>query len=197
MQNFLKDFLYPQPIEGVTINTVFISPKFTLFLYIIIFLSLILITIYLLKKRYVIKSSIRKSLVLSFLIASLLYLVYSEFIWYNWFINDWKSLKGLSMEEKLLQIEGLFYDFTSKTEKLIPQGAFYTIYSTDGYFPYRMEYFLLPRKKNPEAEYIIIISDNKSLFDMTTGRLLREDKTISNLELYFFYSNDAYILRKR
>lgn len=197
MKSFLQEFLGIQPISGITINTIFTSTYFTFFLYVIFLISAILITIFTVKKRGALTGSFKKSIILSLLIVSLLYLLHSESVWYNWFINDWKALHGLDKDTKLFRLEGPLYDFALRLKKLIPEDFCYTIYSTDIYFPYRLEYFMLPLKKGAECEYIVVIADEKSLFDPFTGVFSREDKIITNLEPYFFYSEDAYVIRKK
>jgi len=198
MTEYLQDIFYVQPIFGVTINTVRTPSAFIIAVYCVIFLSLLIaLYIYLFRKKIGFANSLRNSCIAALLAGSFMWAIYGEVVWFNWLKENYRNFKGLSTEEKLLKMEYPLYDFASRLKKFIPEDSPYTIYSSDEYYSKRLEYFLLPRKEKDPSEFIIVIVDKESVFDPFKGVLKRGDKVITGLEPFFYYAEDAYMVRRR
>lgn len=190
--------LLNHPITHITINTVPIPVYFSLMIYIIFLLSsTILILLFVFFKGYKLLYSIKQAILLSLLISSIAYLVYSEPIWYNWVITDWEAYGGLDTKEKLHKMDYPLYDFALKIKELIPANSNLIIFSSDDYFQIRLEYFLLPFKKKEPPDFIISVVDKESLFDASTGLFKREEKTFTDMEPFFIYAEHAWVLRRK
>lgn len=198
MIEYLKNIFYVQPIFGVTINTVSTPPAIITLVYFVLFLSLLIaLYIYLFKKKISFPDGLRKSCIVALLSGSIMWAIYGEIVWFSWLKENYKNFKGLTTEEKLLKMEYPLYDFASRLKKLIPESSPYTIYSSEEYYSKRLEYFLLPRKVKDPAEFIVVIVDKESVFDPFTRVLKRGDRVITDLEPFFYYADDAYMVRRR
>lgn len=183
-------------IMGITINTVPISPYFREFLYsLTVAVFLVSIIILIIKKREII-IPVRKAIIITFFISGILYAVYGEICWLRWLIEDWHRFSERTTEEKLLSLEGPIYSFSRAVKDIISDED-YDINMQADYFSLRTQYFLLPSKKRENARFFVILADSGTHFDPSTGILTADGRTIENLELFYQFAPDAYILRRR
>jgi hypothetical protein len=198
MADYLQELFSIQPIIGITINTVPTSIHLAFIVYGVFFLSLLIsLYIYFFRKKITFINALRRSFIVALISGSIIWWINGEVIWFSWLKDHWKHFKGLNTEEKLLTMEYPLYDFALRLKKLIPEDSPYTIYSSDEYYSKRLEYFLLPRKEKDPSEFIIVIVDKESVFDPFKGVLKRGDKVITGLEPFFYYAEDAYMVRRR
>jgi hypothetical protein len=191
----LQQIFDTPPIMGVTINTVFLHPIARTFLYVFMALALVTATVALLIRKKRFPEALIKASIISFFVSGIVYAAYADIGWSSWLKEDYHAFSGLGTEEKLLRMEGGFYDFIRKARTVLPDT--YQIYSTEGAFPWRAEYFLLPKRKKAHAEFIVVIADARSRYDPVKHQLVRDDEKIENVDLALPYAQNAYILRRR
>ena len=184
----------PPPIVGITINTVFMPPAFRDLLYLVIGLSLACGMVMFLK-QHPFSSALKRSVVIAFFISGLLYSVRADYGWSTWVSQDLNRLSGLSTGEKLLKLEGPWYDFIRRANDVIPGE--YMIYSSNQYFSQRAEYFLLPKRKRTDADTLVILADNQTSFDTKTRVLIRGEVRYENAVPLLLYHPSAFVVRKR
>jgi len=191
----LQQIFTPPPIMGVTINTVLLHPVVKTFIFILIALVLIIGTIVFITRKYSFVNALRKAAVLAFFISGLAYAIHADVGWTQWLIKDSHVYGGLDTEGKLLRMEGGHYDFIRRARNILPDT--YQIYSSDVAFLWRSEYFLLPKRKKENAQFIIVIADKSSRYDPAKHLYTRDTITIDGVDMVLPYANDAYILRRR
>jgi len=195
MELSFQQIFATQPIMGVTINTVFLSPSFRQLVYILIGLIVVLGMTVLLMRGAPFAAALKKAIMVALFTSGIVYAVHADIGWSAWLANDARTYAGLRTEDKLLKMEGGLYDFARRARDIIRDD--YMVFSTDDYLPHRMEYFLLPLRKRTQAQYIIVIVDRQAEYDQTKGIFTRGDIVISDVELLFSYANDVYILKRR
>lgn len=190
-----SELFQTQPIMGVTINTVFLSPSFRQFVYILIALVLAVSAFVLLAQKNRFSDALKKALIISFFVSGVAYAVQADIGWATWLSADLRSFGGLKTDEKLLRLEGPYYDFVRSARSIIKDD--YMLFSSDGYMSLRAEYFLLPMRKRDQARYIIVLGDREARFDQAKGIFIRGDVKISSVEPVLIYARDAYILKRK
>lgn len=186
----------PPPIDSTTINTIALHPAIRMIIYMLIALVCVTGFIVLLAKKYPISEAISKAAVAAFFISGLTYAIRADIGWTTWLIYDFKIYGGLETEDKLLQMEGKsLHDFIDNSKNILPNT--YQIYSTSSGLKSRIEYSLLPKRKEANAEFIVVNEDKLSHFDPVKHLFTRGDETIQDVDMVFFYDDDAYILRRK
>jgi hypothetical protein len=180
---------------GVTINTVALHPVVKSFIVFLIALVLILGTFVFIARKYRFVNAFRKAVVLAFFISGLAYALHADVGWTIWLTRDLKVYGGLGTEEKLLRMEGGLYDFARRARSILPET--YQIYSTDVGFQWRMEYFLLPKRKKENAQFIVVIADEPSRYDPAKHQFTRDKVVIEGVDMVSNFASNAYILRRR
>ena len=180
---------------GVTINTVNLSPAFREVLYILMAVLFVLLTIVFTTNKQKPLSALKRSFVSVFFIAGMLYALHADLGWSTWLATDIRTFAGLTTDEKLLKLEGGLYDFVRKARTVVKDD--YQIFSTDSYFAFRSEYFLLPLRKRDNAPYLIVLADDTAHYDQKTRTFTRGDIKVHNVDILLAYAPNAYILVKR
>jgi hypothetical protein len=191
--DFQHIFLTP-PIEGSTINFVFLSPEFRIIEYSLIAFILVASTLYSLIKKNSFLDAFGKAVIVAFFTSGLLYAIHADIGWAKWLMTDVKNYQGLSTEQKLEKLDGNLYKFTLQAKKII--HADYQIYTSDEYLYYRTQYYLLPLVRHEQAPYIIVIADNQANFYPGKSLFTRGETTITNVEQVFVFAKNAYILKR-
>ncbi len=193
MTEALADILLPQPIMGVTINTVFVHPTVRIILYAAIIVSFIAGFLLFLRRSPSVGRALRKAVILSFFISSLLAAVYADIGWSVWVSQDYEELSGLSVDGKLMRTEGQLHDFTRRAGAVIQDS--YQIYAPDVYLSWRSQYDLLPLRKRDDARYIVVINDPAAQYDPVNRIFLHGDKRFPNMDLVLNYAPQVYVLK--
>lgn len=184
----------PPPISGLTINMVAMSPAFRNLLYLVIGLSLAA-SLVLFLMRHPFASALKRSVAITFFIAGLLYSFHADYGWSVWVSQDRDQFGGLTTEEKLLKLEGRWYEFIRRAGEVIPDE--YMIYSSNQYLSQRGEYFLLPKRKRAQANTLIILNDSQVTFDQKKRVLVRGTMRYENVEPLLMYHPAAFVVRKQ
>ncbi len=152
------------------------------------------------RKKVGLKHAIRKGIVVSFCSAAIIYGLLSEIIWVRWLVVDVAAFQYLNNETKPVGVEGDLYQFVLECKAHLA-GKDYLLLSNPGkedtferYFRDKIEYYLLPSRKKTDAEYIVVLFDNRVWFDQKTGYLYGNSK-MPKVTLVYRYSPDAYLLR--
>lgn len=183
-----------QPITGVTINTVALSPSFIFLLYILIAVVLIIATAVFLRKKFPLLAALGKAFIVVFFFVGIVYAVHADIGWSGWFANDLHVYSGLGTDQKLLKMEDGIYAFAVDARKMIPRD--YMLFSTNEYAKLRLEYFLLPLRKREQSEFIIVLLDPEARYDAVTATLTRGDVKVEPVKPVFMPASNAYILRR-
>jgi len=194
MESNLPDFLAAPPISGITINNVWMTPDVRTWLYIAMAGVLAAGIMLFLAKRHSFTSAFRKSVLLVFFITGILAAVRADIGWSEWIVRDQGTYGGLTTDQKLLRMEGGLYDFVQRARTVVTGD--YSLYSSDSYLPLRCEYFLLPLRKRENAPIIIVLVDNQAQYDQKRRVFTRGATVITNVDLLFTYSPQAYILKR-
>ncbi len=190
----LQDIFTIQPISGVTINTVSLSPSFIFFIY--MFMAVILVfsaAVFLMKKSSIVPA-LNKAFIITFFSAGIIYAVHADIGWSRWLINDAQTYGGLGTDDKLLKMEGVIYAFALEARKIIPRD--YMLFSANAYAGLREEYFLLPLRKREQSDYIVVLADPEAHYDEATRTFSRGAVKISPVEPVFIPANNIYILKR-
>jgi hypothetical protein len=191
----LQDIFVVQPIIGVTINSVFLSPQFRAILYFLIAaIGLSSFYLFFLTMHRGI-AAVRRSIFVTFISVGIVSALYADFGWANWFVRDAQTFPGLSTDEKIVRLEGGFADFAIAAKKVL--GSDYELYSSNSYMALRSEYFLLPARKRDSATDIIVLADDQARYDPATHTFTHGTMTVSDVEPLLVYAQNAYVLRKR
>ncbi len=189
-----QNLFFTPPIDGVTINTVPLSPSFTSLLYILVAFVFIFGIIIFLTRKYHLPAAIKKAAVISFFSAGIVYTVHADFGWSTWITNDRRDFAGLTTEEKLSRMDRGLYDFTVSARKVIDDD--YMLFSSDGYQSLRAEYFLLPLRKRDQAKYIVVLTDSETSYDPAARIFTSRDVRIGRVEPVLGLARNAYILKR-
>lgn len=190
----IQDLLAAPPIMGVTINTVMLPPSFSSLLYYCIAGVFLGGTILFVLNKYPIYDALKKAAIASLLASGILSAIQSDYVWSTWLTTDARAFSGLSTNDKLVRLEGGMVDFARVARERL--GGDYMLYSSQDYLALRLEYFLLPKRKRQEAQYIVVIADEQSNYDQTTKTFSRGDTTIRPVEPLLVYARNAYILKR-
>jgi hypothetical protein len=188
------------PITGVTILSVFLSPEFRFIVYFIIVITLVLGTLFFVKK-YPLTDAIKKGIIAAFFTSALVYAIYADIGWTKWLVTDVKNYWGLSTEDKLRKMYDGMYEFSMQAKKVINDD--YKIYSSYLQEPRLVQYFLLPlnRRANElymreKASYIVVIKDTEARYDPILRIFTQGETIINNVDLVLMFAQDAYILKR-
>jgi hypothetical protein len=185
----------PQPITGVTINTVLLHPVMRTFILILSALALFIAMVAFMIRNNPFVSSIKNAFVITFFVSGLAYTLHADIGWTAWLSHDIKNYAGLGIDEKLSRMEGGYYNIIRMMQNYIDDD--YQLYCTNEYIGLRTEYFLLPKRKREQARYIIVLADGEARYDQENRTFTRRDITISPVESVFNYAPDAYVLKKK
>jgi len=191
----LQDIFATRPIDRGTINGVYISPSFILFMYILISVILIFAAAVFLIKKASFVSSLKKAFIVAFFSAGVVYAVYADIGWSRWLMSDARTYAGLSTDEKLLKMDDAIYAFALIARKTIPCD--YMLFSANDYVRLREEYLLLPLRKRAQSDYIVVLADPESHYDKATLTFSRGSVKISPVELLIMPASYAYILKRK
>lgn len=191
----LQDIFTIQPISGITINTVILSPSFIILIYVFMAVILIFSTAFFLMKKTGIVSALNKAFIVTFFSAGLIYAVHADIGWSGWLMNDARTYGGLGMDQKLLKMEGVIYAFALDARKRIPRD--YMLFSENEYARLREEYFLLPLRKREKSDYIVVLADPEASYDEVTHTFSRGVLKISPVEPVFMPASNVYILKRK
>ena len=182
-----------EPIKGVTINDVYLSPEFKIVLYGFMTAILFAVTFYFLRKKSSFSEAFKKAVIAAFFASGLLYALHADIGWTQWCVSDIKKNWGLSTEEKLRNMDDGLYEFQLEAKKII--HADYQLFSSDNHVGARLQYYLLPLHKRDNARYIIVIADKDAHLDQS-NHILRRGQRIYNVEPVLQFAQDAYILKR-
>lgn len=185
----------PLPIMGVTINTVPLHPAVKIFIYLLIAVVLVVGTAILIARKNNLKNAVEKSVVIAFFISGLAYAFHADIGWTQWLAADFRSYGGLETEQKMLRMNGGLYDFARRAEQILPDT--FQIYSPDTALLWRSEYFLLPKRKREQAQFILVVGDKGARYDPVKREFSRNDAKIENVDMVLPYAQDAYILKRK
>lgn len=194
------DWFAPDTIIGNTINGwIYFNPVLVVAIYLTI-VTLFLILIYRWRNKKSLKHAIRMGVVVSFCSVAIIYGLFSEIIWFRWLVTDIKTFHHLKGEAKLFGVEREIYRFIIECKNQLA-GRDYSLLSNPGkediierYFRDKMEYYLLPSRKKTNAEYIVVLFDNRVWFDQNTGHLYGNSK-MPKVKLLYMYNSAAYLLK--
>jgi hypothetical protein len=188
------------PITGITILSVFLSPEFRSIVYFIIVITLVLGTLFFVKK-YPLTEAVKKGIITAFFTSALVYAIYADIGWTRWLVTDVKNYRGLSTEDKLRKMYDGTYEFSMQAKKAINDD--YKIYSSYFQEPRLVEYFLLPLNKRAnepymreKASYIVVIKDTEARYDPVLRTFTQGETIIDNVDLVLMFAQDAYILKR-
>jgi len=180
---------------GVTINTVMLNPAMRPVLYATIVIACITGLLFFLHAQNRFLQALKKSLLVSFFASGLLYAVHADIGWTTWIIRDIRAFAGRTTDEKLLNMEGRYYDFVRLSKKYLPDT--YMLYSSNSYLALRSEYFFLPARKRENADVIVVLADNEARYDSAQRTLTRGTVRYTNVEPLLLYLPDAYVVKKQ
>jgi hypothetical protein len=183
------------PLTSTSINTVGLTPAFTLFLYILTAVILIVALAFHLMKQSRPLAAVYKASIISFFSVGIIYAVHADIGWSRWISLDMQAFGGFSTEEKLSVLEDGVWDFARTARSLIPHD--YVLYSSDKNIALRTEYFLLPLRKRELSDYIIVLFDEASHFDSSTKTFTRGDVKIGPVAPVLIIAPDTYILKRQ
>jgi hypothetical protein len=190
----LQHIFMTPPIEGVTINSVFLSAEFRIIEYCLIAIILIFGTIYFSTKKFLLPDAFKKAIFTAFFASGLLYAIHADIGWATWLVTDVKNYWGLSTEQKLEKMDGDLYIFALQVKNIVQND--YQIYSSNEYMYYRTQYYLLPLVRHEQAPYIIVIADDQARFYPEKHLFTRGETIITNVEHVLVYAQNAYILKR-
>ena len=185
-------FSYP-PIHGITINTVALAPEVRTFLYLIIGLTVVIVSLFLLLNGRRFVDAIRKSIFTAFFVSGIIYAIHADIGWSSWLDQDTRTFYGIDGDLKLVRLEGSMADFAIKARSVL--GPEYTLFTPDSYLLLRTEYFLLPLRRRELAQDIVVLGDNTARYDPATRTFTRDTLKIENVDPLLIYARNAYILR--
>jgi hypothetical protein len=191
----LQDIFATQPISGITINTVGLSPSFIFFIYVFIAVILVFSGAFFLMKKSSIVSALKKAFIVTFFSAGLIYAIHADIGWSSWLMNDARTYAGLDTAQKLLKMEGAIYALALEAHSRIPRD--YMLFSANEYAKLREEYFLLPLRKRDQSDYIVVLGDPDAHYDAVTRTFSRHSLTISPVEPVFMPPGNVYILKRK
>ncbi len=194
-----------------TINGwIYFCPEFIYFIYGLALLILLL-SVLVLRKTNTLREAIRKSIIISFCGTAVFYAASYEFIWSQWLRADISQFYGKSCDEKLVALNGDFYNFILQCKSYIGADnyTFYTDQRTDHYsietdktfdpdliVKFKtFQYYLLPSRNVPNSRYLIVFSNGNANFDKRTGVLSVGDTVINNVILCNKYSPSIALFR--
>jgi len=183
-----------QPIMGVTINTVMIPPAFRLFLYSSALVIVVSATLFFLLNKSSLNVALKKAALVAFFSSGIIYAIHADYVWSSWLAADVNTFGGLSVNEKLVRLEGGLCDFARVANTRIDGD--YMLFSSQDYMAYRLEYFLLPKRKRKDAQYIVVLADQQSSYDQSTRIFARGDLAIKQVEMIAAYARNAYVLKR-
>jgi hypothetical protein len=183
------------PLTSTSINTVGLTPAFTLLLYILIAIVLIFTLAFYLMKQSRLLVAVYKASIISFFSVGIIYAVHADIGWSRWLSHEMHAFGGLSTDEKLSALEGGVWEFARIARSTIPDD--YVLYASDGDIALRTEYFLLPLRKRELSDYIIVLFDQASHFDSSTSTFTRGDTKIRPVAPVFIVAPDTYILKRQ
>jgi hypothetical protein len=190
-----RSFISPPPINGTTLNSVMLDPSFILFMYILICIVMVSLTVLYLNRRSGLFPALSTALITTFFTAGIIYAAHADIGWTMWLTNDIGMFAGKSMEEKMSAMDDTIWDFSREAKAVIPHE--YVLFSSDETAALRTEYFLLPLRKREQADYIVVLRDRQADFDPVTGTLSRGDSRIGHVEAIRLFAHDTYILKRK
>jgi hypothetical protein len=146
-------------------------------------------------QRRLTKQSVVKSLVMSCLVAGVLFAVRMDYAWYLQWRADRSSLGHGSFNERVSKADGTgAYDFAESLKKVIPHGS--TIKIDAGILESKVRYYLLPVKVSETAPYIAVFRDPAVSYDPVKKVLSRNHEIVArNIELVMAFGKDGFLYK--
>jgi hypothetical protein len=143
--------------------------------------------------------ALRRAMLPAFALAGLGYAACADSIWADWVASDVRSFRGLAVDEKLRRLDPELALFAAQAKTIIPRS--YELYApSDGpsavYGALRAEYLLLPLRKRPGADYIVVLSDREARYDPARHVFTRGSLVVKGVSSALSYPPGMYILRK-
>jgi hypothetical protein len=181
LEGYWKQFWEVSYIISATINTIYAplvgKVSFLKILYILLFLLTICITFLF---RPVNIDSIIKSIILSCIIAGILFAIRMDYNWYMQWRLDQASLADKTLDEKLSFVgRRHIYHLSNNLKNLVPPNEKVRVYTGENYFILLFRYYLLPLKVSERGRYILVYRDNNISFDPLSNMLLRNNEVIA------------------
>jgi hypothetical protein len=193
---FWNDLLRHQPITGVTINTVLGTAAARDAIAVVAGLAFAAgcIAFVAFGRRF--GAAVRLAGIAAFFAAGLAAAAHGDRTWSGWVAADWRQFGGRTTEEKLRVQNGPLYAFAVKARQVIPSEYMIPNDGSDNYLARRFEYFALPKRKRPQADYVVVVGDHESRFDQAKRTYARGSLVIPDVELVLQAAQDAYVLKK-
>lgn len=109
-------------------------------------------------------TALRKALIVSFILAGIIFALRMDYGWYTMWRLDKSALSRRSYEEKIMLVDATgAYEFARMVTKLIPSDA--SVRVECGTLAEKVKYYLLPLKVSDRGRYVIVCSDSGVAYD--------------------------------
>jgi hypothetical protein len=198
----LNDFFEPDQIIGSTINGWITFPAVCVVIVYLLIVGL-LIRFYLAHRTGQSHAMTKTGLAI-LVSAGLFHGLVSDLIWTKWVITDVNKFWGLPNEQKPAAIDGDLYQFILKCRNIVGNQNYF-LHPVNGsddaivnYFNRRLEYLMLPARRRPDGQYIIVMLDSNVYYDEETKILHDYGNSTTAASLLLKHDNgDALLLRKQ
>jgi hypothetical protein len=147
--------------------------SFLALLYIFMILSMICTVATL---RAVNMNILRKALIISFILAGILFALRMDYGWYMMWRLDKSTLSHRTYDEKIALVEASgTYEFAGMVKKLVPPDA--SVKIECGILAEKMKYYLLPLLASSRGRYVVVCSDSGVTYD-PGEKVLKKGKTV-------------------
>jgi hypothetical protein len=138
-------------------------------------------------------AAVRRSLMLSCIIAGTIFTVRMDYSWYMQWRADRASLGRVSVEERISQVDGTgAYDLARSVKQVVPHGERVRLHA--GVLEGKLRYYLLPLKVSQRAGYHLVFRDPSVSFDPTAGALKRKDEVLAhNVKFIRAFGDEAFL----
>jgi hypothetical protein len=184
------------PIAGVTINTVWLAPAFRVLLLWVLAVSFGGALVLFVARNRPFPQALRLAALAAFFSGGILFALHADIGWGSWVAADTRAFAGKTADEKLLSLEGPFYEFVLRSRQVLTTD--YALLNNDpnNYFIRRYQYFLLPLRMRENARDIVVLGDKSARFDPRDGTFSSGDLVIRGAKPVLAFAGDAYIIER-
>ena len=120
--------------------------------------------------------ALRKAMIISFILAGMLFALRMDYGWYVMWRLDRSTLSHRNYEERVSLVDATgTYEFAGMVRKSIPPDA--SVRIECGNLTEKMKYYLLPLKESARGRYIIICGDSGITYD-PGGKALKRGEAV-------------------
>ncbi|HET6515672.1 MAG TPA: hypothetical protein VFG09_10970 [Thermodesulfovibrionales bacterium] len=129
--------------------------------------------------RAVNMAALRKALIISFVLAGILFALRMDYGWYWMWRLDRSTLSQRTYEERVALVDATgSYEFAGMVRKLIPPDA--SVRIECGTLAEKIKYYLLPLKASEHGRYVIVCSDSGITYDPDEKVLKRGEAVVAD-----------------